>query len=109
MDVGSRWFLDSSVDLLGLVLGRQRGKAAALEQQSGNDGTGHEDQGGPQERGRVAMEQSCLEIGRGRCPTDQIGRGSTCGQIIGAMTTAAISSDWPVKPAKEVHTRLPGP
>src|SRR5450755_1981154 len=82
MDVGSRWFLDSSVDLRCRVFGRQLRQAAGPKHQSGNDGSGYEDQGGPQEGRRVAVEQSCPEIGRGRCPTDQIGRGSTRGQRV---------------------------
>src|ERR1700722_11582605 len=56
-DVVSRWFLDRGVHLCGLVLGRERLQVAALEHQGGNDGSDDEDQSGPQERCRVAMEE----------------------------------------------------
>jgi hypothetical protein len=81
---GMNWrlFLDFWVDLRCPVFGRQLRQAAAPEHQAGDDGSGHEDQGRPQERRRVAMKQGCLEIDRRQCPTDQVGRGSTCGQRV---------------------------
>jgi hypothetical protein len=56
--VVSRFIIDSWFDRRDPLFGRQRRQAAAPEHQAGNDGSSHEDQGRPQERRRVAVEQS---------------------------------------------------
>ena len=68
--------------LRGLGLGCKLGQAAALEHQSGDHGSRDEDQCGPEKRRRVAMKQGRLEVGRRRCPADEVGRGCTGGQGI---------------------------
>lgn len=81
-NVDPRRFLHFRVDLLDRFFGHEFGQASPLEHQSGNNGSGNEDQRGPQERRRVAVELSSPEIGRGESPTDEVRRNCTGGQCV---------------------------
>src|ERR1700729_1157342 len=76
------WFLEGGVDLRCPVFRRQRTQTTSLEHQDCDNGAGNEDRGGPHECRCVAVEQSGLAIGRSERPTDQVGRGSTCGHRV---------------------------